>query len=204
MHFWYLLCILHDPPIFLALFTPVIFGGEWAVIAQSVQRLGYVLDDRGSRIQLPGRAGNFSLHHRVQNGSGVHQASYRMGIRGSFPDVKRPGREADHLPPSSVQVKRWVELYLHSPILLHGVVLSLSTGTTLCSLYTFLTSFSIHTWSLPSGGRCNRVGLNFPPAYEYLWWWRHGLRHYLETHIHLHFRRNWTLEKPAVTQLLNK
>jgi len=28
--------------------------------------------------------------------------------------VKRPGREADHSPPSSAKVKEWVELYLHS------------------------------------------------------------------------------------------
>jgi hypothetical protein len=38
--------------------------------------------------------------------------------------IKRPGREADHSPPSSAEVKEWVELYLHSPIRLHGVVLS--------------------------------------------------------------------------------
>jgi hypothetical protein len=31
------------------------------------------------------------------------------------PEVKRPGREADHSPPSSAQVKECVELYLHSP-----------------------------------------------------------------------------------------
>jgi hypothetical protein len=29
--------------------------------------------------------------------------------------VKRPGREADHLFPSSAEVKEWMELYLHSP-----------------------------------------------------------------------------------------
>jgi hypothetical protein len=28
--------------------------------------------------------------------------------------VKRPEREADHSPPSSAEVKEWVELYLHS------------------------------------------------------------------------------------------
>jgi hypothetical protein len=33
----------------------------------------------------PGRAGNFSLHHRVQTGSGAHPASYPMGTRDSFP-----------------------------------------------------------------------------------------------------------------------
>jgi hypothetical protein len=34
------------------------------------------------------------------------------------------GREADHSLPSSAEVKEWVELYLYSPIRLHGVVLS--------------------------------------------------------------------------------
>jgi hypothetical protein len=29
--------------------------------------------------------------------------------------VKRPGRKADHLPPSSARVKEYVELHLHSP-----------------------------------------------------------------------------------------
>jgi hypothetical protein len=38
--------------------------------------------------------------------------------------VKRPGREADHSPPSSAEAKECVKLYLHSPIRLHGVVLS--------------------------------------------------------------------------------
>jgi hypothetical protein len=28
--------------------------------------------------------------------------------------VKRPGCEADHLPPSSAEAKEWVELYFHS------------------------------------------------------------------------------------------
>jgi hypothetical protein len=68
-------------------------------------------------------AGNFSLHQRVQNGSGAHPASYPVGSRGSFPEEKLPGREADHSPPSSAEVRECVELYLHSPIRLHGVVL---------------------------------------------------------------------------------
>jgi hypothetical protein len=53
--------------------------------------LGYGLDDRGSRIRFPAGAGNFSLHHRVQNGSGTHPASHPMGTRGSFPGVKAAG-----------------------------------------------------------------------------------------------------------------
>jgi hypothetical protein len=77
--------------------------------------LSYGLDDRGSRVRFPVEAGNFYLHHRVKNGSGDHPPSYPMGTRGSSPEVKRPGRETDHSPPSSTEVKEWVELYLHSP-----------------------------------------------------------------------------------------
>jgi hypothetical protein len=56
---------------------------------------------------FPAGAGNFSLHHRVQNGSGAHPASYPMGTGGGALSlgVKRPGREADHSPPSSSDVK---------------------------------------------------------------------------------------------------
>jgi hypothetical protein len=50
--------------------------------------LGYGLDDRGSRVRFPAVAGNFSLHHRIQNGSGANPASYKMGTVGSFPGGK--------------------------------------------------------------------------------------------------------------------
>jgi hypothetical protein len=86
--------------------------------------LVYGLVDRESRIRFPAGAGNFSLHHRVQNGSRAHTASYPLGTRGYFPGSKAAGREADHSTASSTEVKEWVELYLHSPIRLHGVVLS--------------------------------------------------------------------------------
>jgi hypothetical protein len=45
---------------------------------------GYGLDDRGSRVRFPEGAGIFSLHHRVQNGSGAHPVYYPMGARGCF------------------------------------------------------------------------------------------------------------------------
>jgi hypothetical protein len=35
-----------------------------------------------------------------------------VGTRGSFLGLKWPGREADHSPPSSAEVKEWVDLYL--------------------------------------------------------------------------------------------
>jgi hypothetical protein len=53
--------------------------------------LGYGLDDRDSRARFPAGAGNFSLDHRVQNGSGAHPTSYPMGTRGSFPGCKAGG-----------------------------------------------------------------------------------------------------------------
>jgi hypothetical protein len=53
--------------------------------------LGYGLDDRGSRVRFPAGTGNFSLHHRVQNGSEAHPASYPVGSKGSFPGGKAAG-----------------------------------------------------------------------------------------------------------------
>jgi hypothetical protein len=46
-------------------------------------------------------------------------------------DVHRAGREADHSPSSSADVKTAWSYTFTSPIRLHGVVLSWSTGTTL-------------------------------------------------------------------------
>jgi hypothetical protein len=53
--------------------------------------LGYELDDRGPRVRFLAGAGNFSLHHRDQNGSGTHPASYPVGTRGSFSGSKAAG-----------------------------------------------------------------------------------------------------------------
>jgi hypothetical protein len=53
--------------------------------------LGYGLDDWGSRVRFPAGAGNFSLQHRVQNGSGAQPACCPMGTRGSFPGGKATG-----------------------------------------------------------------------------------------------------------------
>jgi hypothetical protein len=50
--------------------------------------LGYELDHRSSTVRFPTGAWNFSLHHRVQNGSGAHPAFYPVGARGSFPGDK--------------------------------------------------------------------------------------------------------------------
>jgi hypothetical protein len=76
--------------------------------------LGYGLDDQGPRVRFQAWAGNFSLHHRVQNGSGAHPPI--QWVPGAFSlEIKRQGRESDHSPPSSAEVKECVELYLYSP-----------------------------------------------------------------------------------------
>jgi hypothetical protein len=42
-------------------------------------------------VVFPAGFGDFSLHHRVKNGSGAHPASCPMGIRGFFPGGKAAG-----------------------------------------------------------------------------------------------------------------
>jgi len=52
---------------------------------------GCELEDQGSRDPILAGAGNFSLHHRVQNGSGTHPVTYPTGTGGSFPEGKAAG-----------------------------------------------------------------------------------------------------------------
>ena len=70
---------------------------------------------RGSN---PGGGGGFSAP--VQTGPGAQPASYTMDTA-SIPGVKRPGRGADHTPPSSAEVKERVELFIYSPLGLRGL-----------------------------------------------------------------------------------
>jgi hypothetical protein len=99
------------------------------------------------RIGRPG----FDFSHRrdfflFSSSSGSHSASYRMCTESSSRGIKRLGREAGHSSPSSAEVKEWVELYLHSPIRLHGVVLSLKKKhRDNFTLNTFKLWFSSHT-----------------------------------------------------------
>jgi hypothetical protein len=62
--------------------------------------MGFGLDGPGS---IPGRGKIFLLLHIVQAGSGVHPASYLMGIGSSFPGSK--AAEASSSYPSSAKVK---------------------------------------------------------------------------------------------------
>jgi hypothetical protein len=65
----------------------------------------YGLDDRAIGVRFPERAMEFSCILVFQTGSGAHPATCPMGTGGPFPGGKaRPGRDADHSPPSSAEV----------------------------------------------------------------------------------------------------
>jgi hypothetical protein len=59
--------------------NPVKMEAAWTSVSSVGIAIGYGLENRGSRIRFPAGAGNFSLHHRGQNSSGDHPASYPVG-----------------------------------------------------------------------------------------------------------------------------
>jgi hypothetical protein len=61
----------------------------------------YGLYDRAFEVRSPAEAKDFSSSLCVQTGSGAHPASCKMGTGGKA----RPGRDADHSPPSSAEVE---------------------------------------------------------------------------------------------------
>jgi hypothetical protein len=64
------------------------------------------LDDWKIEVRSPTGAEDFSSSPCVQTGSGAHPASYPVGTGSPFPGGKaRPGRDANHSPPSSAEVK---------------------------------------------------------------------------------------------------
>jgi hypothetical protein len=56
-------------------------------------------------VRFPAGAGDFSLLHRVQTGSGAQPASSLMGTGVSLPGGKAVRPEADHSLPPSVESK---------------------------------------------------------------------------------------------------
>jgi hypothetical protein len=82
----------------------------------------YGLDDRGS---IPGGGlGIFLFDTLSRPALGPIQSPIQWAPGVLSLGVKWLGREADHSPPSSAEDIKCAELYLHSPIRLHGVVLS--------------------------------------------------------------------------------
>jgi hypothetical protein len=95
-------------PTFPNLLTIAAFCFYGAGVAQAVLCL---TTDRTTGVRSPTEAEDFSSSLCVQTGSGSHPATCPMGTGGKA----RPGRDADHSPPSSAEVKNDQELYLLSP-----------------------------------------------------------------------------------------
>jgi hypothetical protein len=77
--------------------------------------LGNGLDDRGSWVRFPAglRIFLFTTASRTALGPTQPPIQWVAGVHSL--EVKRPGCEAGHSPPSSAEVKEWVELYLYFP-----------------------------------------------------------------------------------------
>jgi hypothetical protein len=76
---------------------------------------GYGLDDRGVGVRVPESVKNFlfSTSSRLALGSTQPPIQWLPGALS--PGLKRQGREVDHSPPTSAEVKKNVDLYIHSP-----------------------------------------------------------------------------------------
>jgi hypothetical protein len=94
-----------------------------AVVAQSLQRwaTGWTIGVLG----LNSRQGLGIFHSTTASRTalGLTQPPIQWVLGALSLGVKRPGRESDHLPPSSAEVNEW-SYTSTPPIRLHGVVLS--------------------------------------------------------------------------------
>jgi hypothetical protein len=89
---------------------------------------GYGLDGRVVGVRVK----NFHFSTSSRPALGYTQPPIQWVPGALSPGVKRPGREADHSLPTSAEIKKNIDLHIHVPIRLHGIVLSqLSTGITL-------------------------------------------------------------------------
>jgi hypothetical protein len=79
-----LLCLIQH--VLLLFLLPILRGGVGIT-----QRYSAGLRAGWSGVQFPAGVENFTLHHRVQIGSGPHPASYPVGTRGCFSGGKAAG-----------------------------------------------------------------------------------------------------------------
>jgi hypothetical protein len=82
---------------------------------------GYGLGDRGVGVWVPVGPRIFISPNRPDRLWGPHSL-LPIGTGTLSSGVKRPGREADHSPSTSAEVQKNVDLYIHSPIRLHGML----------------------------------------------------------------------------------
>jgi hypothetical protein len=84
---------------------------------------GYRLDDREVGIRVPVGSRIFTSHV-VQTGSGVHPTYYTLGTWGLFPGGKAAGAWSWPLTSNWCRDEENMDLYVHSPKRLQGVVLN--------------------------------------------------------------------------------
>jgi hypothetical protein len=94
-----------------------------AEIAQSIYRLATSRTAEGSEFESRQEQDYFRLHV-AQTGSGAHPAFYLMCTWGSFPGGTAAGAWRWPLSSNWCRSQEYVDLYIHSPIRLHGVVLN--------------------------------------------------------------------------------
>jgi hypothetical protein len=90
------------------------FADDMGICYKNIN-LGYGLDDRGSRVRSQRGLGIFLFNTASRTALGPGQPPMQWVPGALSLEVKRPGRKADHSPPTSAEVKEWAELYLHSP-----------------------------------------------------------------------------------------
>jgi hypothetical protein len=86
--------------------------------------MGYGLDDWSSRVRFPVGLGIFLFTTASRTALGPTQPPIQWVPGALSLGVKRPGREADHSPPSSAEVKNAWSYTSTPPIRLYGVVLN--------------------------------------------------------------------------------
>jgi hypothetical protein len=86
--------------------------GVWGWFVQSVSEFTLLAEKRFAYIALSAVDGLCTNNVLI---CGATQPPIQWVPGALSLGVKRPGREADHSPPSSAEVKEWVELYLHFP-----------------------------------------------------------------------------------------
>jgi hypothetical protein len=85
----------------------MLLAALYTVISGTFSTNLVVSKDCTTGVRSPTEAECFTPNLCVQTGSGAHPASCTVGTGGSFPGGKAwPGRDADHSPPSSAQVKK--------------------------------------------------------------------------------------------------
>jgi hypothetical protein len=76
---------------------------------------GYGLDDRGVGVRVPGRIKDFLFCTSSRPSVGPTQPPIQWVPGALSPGLKQPGREADHSPPASAEVKKML-VYTSTPL----------------------------------------------------------------------------------------